>query len=201
MAVITGIAVAYITAVFLDGNLPFLPAAAQTADLYDTAAQNPGAASSGFTFDTELSVLLPELGLGVLKLMLMLVRVLIPMMIVIEIMFVFNVVEIIAKKLKPVCRLFGIGQNALIPLLVGFLLGITYGAGAIIELNKKNPLSQRDLWMLGVFLFSCHGIIEATYLFAIVGGNALIMAGVRLLIAIAVTALFARLPQKPAVSR
>ena len=188
MAVLTGIVVSYLASVFLGGTPPsFLPQPAG-----ETGA---GSGFSGsFGFNTGFSELFPKLGLGVLNMAFTLLRVLIPMMIVIELMFAYNIVEILARKLSPVCRLFRISKDALIPLLVGFLLGITYGVGAIMELNRKKPLSARDLWMLGVFLFSCHGIIETTYLFAVAGGSAIFVSGVRLLIAIAVTALMARLP-------
>ena len=188
MAVITGIVVSYLASVFLGGAPPsFLPQPAGEAGF------DPGI-SGGFGFNTELSVMLTELGLGTLNMAFTLLRVLIPLMIVIELMFTYNVVGALAKKLSPVCRLFGISKDALIPLLVGLLLGITYGVGAIMELNRKKPLSARDLWMLGVFLFSCHGIIETTYLFTVSGASAIFVSGVRLLIAIGVTALMARLP-------
>jgi len=107
-----------------------------------------------------------------------------------------RLIEAAAKKLTPLCRLFGIGQNALLPLLVGLLLGVTYGAGTIAELNRVKPLSERDMALLGVFLFSCHGIIETTYLFTLAGGNVFFLSAVRLAIAVGITALAARiLPQ------
>ena len=192
MAVITGIIIAYLAAVFLGGTAP--------AFSFGFGAAGPESALAVFSGQdlnnplTDLGTLLPELGFGVLMMALTLVRVMIPMMIVIELMFAFNIVEILAKKLSFVCRLFKIHRDALIPLLVGFLLGITYGAGAILEINNKKPLSKRDLWLLGVFLYSCHGIIEATYLFAVAGGSAIFISGVRLLIAVVVTAVMARLP-------
>jgi hypothetical protein len=189
MAVITGIIVAYLGVVFLGGTAPALfPSSAETA--------SPAAniLSGGLGFDTTPGSLLSGLGIGVIMMALTLLKILVPMMIVIEFMFAYNIVEILAKKLSPISLLFGISRDALLPLMVGFLLGITYGAGAILEMNKKKPLSKRDLWLLGVFLYSCHGIIETTYLFTVAGGNAIILAGVRLLIGIAVTAFMARLP-------
>jgi len=193
MAVITGILVAYLAAVFLGGTAPEFPfgfhiIAGTEASVEILAEQN---LNNPFI---ELNTLLFELGFGVIMMVLTILRVLVPMMIVIELMFVYNIVEILAKKLSPVCRLFAISKDALIPLLVGFLLGITYGAGAIMEINNKKPLSKRDLWLLGVFLYSCHGIIETTYLFAVAGGSAVFISGVRLLIAVIVTAVMARLP-------
>ena len=193
MAVITGIVVAYLASVFLGGNVPSL--SPQPGLALDSVVPSVALSSSSI-FNAEFGVMLPELGLGVLQMALTLLRVLIPMMIVIELMFAYNIVELLARKMSPICRLFGISKDALIPLLIGFLLGITYGVGAIMELNTKRPLSRRDLWMLGVFLFSCHGIIEVTYLFAVVGGNAIFIAGVRILIAVVVTAIMARLPFK-----
>ena len=115
------------------------------------------------------------------------------MMIVIEVMLVFNIVNIIARKLAPVCRLLGISHDALLPLLVGLLLGVTYGAGVIVELNRVKQLPPRDIKLIGVFLFSCHGIIETTWLFTVAGASVVFISAVRVAIAVGVTAVAARL--------
>ena len=185
MAIITGIFVAWLGALFLGGAAPALTPSPDS-------AMSASITFGELGFDTGWDILLPELGLGVLNMALMLLKVLIPLMIAIEFMFVYRVVNIIAKKLSWLCRLLGISRDALVPLLVGALLGVTYGVGALMELNKKQPLSRKDTILLGVFLFSGHAYIEGTYLFAMAGANIIFICGVRLLIAIAATALIGR---------
>ena len=188
MAVGTGIIVAYLASVFIGGDAPVFSLAPDMG-----AAGTAAFGTSGLTLDFEWIVILPEMGLGALKMAITITCVVIPLMIVIEVMLVFKIVHLLAKKLSPLCRLLGIGPDALLPLLVGLLLGVTYGVGALFELNRMKPLPAKDLGLVGVFLFSCHGIIETTYLFAVAGGNIIFLTAVRLLIAVAVTATASRL--------
>jgi hypothetical protein len=140
------------------------------------------------------AAMLAEMLHGTLSLILSLARVIIPLMIVIEYMLSYRLVEKVAPKLGSVRRLLGISQDALLPLLVGLLMGVSYGAGTLMEINKRTPLSPRDMTLIGVFLYACHGIIETTILFAVAGGNALFFSVIRLAIAVIITAVAARLP-------
>ena len=157
-----------------------------------------GAAGAGFipyegTFwDAGRSQVLREMGAGVLTMVLNLLRVIVPLMVGIEFMLAYNIVEWLEKKLTLFCRLLGIGHEALLPLLVGLFLGVTYGAGALAEMNRTKPLGKRDMALLGVFIFSCHGIIETTYLFAVANASVVFICGLRLGIAVVVTAIAAR---------
>jgi hypothetical protein len=133
-----------------------------------------------------------EMGQGALAMAFNLLKVIIPLMVGIELILTYGVVEKIAPKLGWFCRLIGVSRDAIVPLLVGLLLGVTYGAGALAEINRRTPLSKNDLTLLGVFLFSCHGIIETTYLFWMAGASALFVSVLRLAIAVAATAVAAR---------
>ncbi|MDR1815999.1 MAG: hypothetical protein LBR00_04865 [Clostridiales Family XIII bacterium] len=142
--------------------------------------------------DTTWSAIFTEMGWGMVTMVLNLLKVLIPLMVGIELLLHYKVVERIAPRLGWLCRLLGVGPKTIIPLLVGLLLGVTYGAGAIAEINRRTPLSKRDMALLGFFLFGCHGIIETTYLFWVAGASALFVSVLRLLIAVLVTAAAAR---------
>jgi len=188
LAVFTGIVVAIISALFIGGNMPgTLPDAVVAG-----GAIQSGSAAGGI-FDASREVILNEMGMGVLNTVFLLLRVLIPLMIGIELMMAYKIIEAMAKKLGFFCKLLDIGKEALLPLLVGLFLGVTYGAGAIAEMNRVRPLPKKDMALLGVFLFSCHGIIENTYLFALAGANAIIISVFRLAIAIGLTAATGRL--------
>lgn len=46
---------------------------------------------------------------------------------------------------------------------------------------------------MGLFLATCHAVVEDTLIFVVLGGNGWIMLGVRLLLAVGLTALVARM--------
>jgi hypothetical protein len=88
-------------------------------------------------------------------------------------------------------------SERLLALVAGLTLGIVYGAGVIIKAGQEGNLSSRDLFLIALFLSTCHAVVEDTLLFVAVGGNFFWMLGTRLVIAILVTgtaALFLRRP-------
>lgn len=123
-----------------------------------------------------------------------LLKVLVPLMIIVELLMVYKLVEKMAVKMNWIGKLLGIGKNAILPLLVGIIMGVTYGAGTLVEMNKVDPLTKRDFALIGIFMFCCHGILEATFLFGMAGANVFFICVLRLLIATAVTMIAARLP-------
>ncbi|MGL4483630.1 MAG: nucleoside recognition domain-containing protein [Anaerovoracaceae bacterium] len=135
-----------------------------------------------------------EMFSGSINLILNLLKVLVPLFIIIELLTVFKVMERIAKLMEPAAKLMGMSKNAMLPLLVGVVMGVTYGAGVLMEMNEKNPLSKKDFTLVGIFIFICHGIIETGFLFAVAGANIWIVVGLRLLIAIVITIILARTP-------
>jgi hypothetical protein len=150
---------------------------------------------AGYGADGPWAVMAREMLTGSLSVVLSLARVIIPLMIVLEFLLAYKLIERFAPKLGWFRRLLGLSPDALLPLLVGLLMGVTYGAGTLIEINKRAPLSPRDFTLIGVFLYACHGVIETTILFAVAGGSAFFVCGVRLAIAVLVTAVAARLPR------
>ena len=100
-----------------------------------------------------------EMAYGSFSIMIGLMKVLIPLMIVVEILMVYNVIERLATKMEWLAKLLGISKNAIFPLLVGILMGVTYGAGTIIEINKRMPLSKKDMAVSAIFMYWCHAII------------------------------------------
>ena len=201
LAVFSGIVVAYLAALFLGGDLPGTAAGNGLLRTDDALAMTesgstssgPSLAMTNDVFDAGWDVILPEMGWGAAWTVINLLRVLIPLMVCIELMLAYKVIEALANKMGFFCRILNIGKDALLPLLVGLFLGVTYGAGALAEMNRIRPLPPKDMALLGVFLFSCHGIIETTYLFAVAGADAIFVSVVRLAIAIGITAAAGRL--------
>jgi hypothetical protein len=73
--------------------------------------------------------------------------------------------------------------NSGFSILVGVILGITYGAGILIAEYEKGILKQRDILFIGTYLMICHAIIEDTLLFVIFGANPWIIVSLRLIFA------------------
>lgn len=73
--------------------------------------------------------------------------------------------------------------NSGFSILVGVILGITYGAGILIAEYEKGLLQKREVLFIGTYLMICHAIIEDTLLFVIFGANPWLIIGLRLLFA------------------
>ncbi len=75
-------------------------------------------------------------------------------------------------------------------IIVGVILGITYGAGILILEAKSGAISKADLFYIGTFLMICHAIIEDTLLFVIFGADFTMVIVIRTIAAIVVSYLF-----------
>ena len=139
-------------------------------------------------------VMLNEMITGVIATTFNLLKVLVPLMIIVEILMVYKVIEKLATRLNGLAKLLGMTKDAIFPLLVGVFMGVTYGAGTIIEINKQTPLSKKDMALVATFMYLCHGIIETGFLFYVAGANVLVVTVGRLVFAMVVTMIAARLP-------
>jgi len=70
--------------------------------------------------------------------------------------------------------------NSSFSILVGVILGITYGAGILISEYEKGILKKEEILFIGTYLMICHAMIEDTLLFVIFGANPWIIIGLRL---------------------
>jgi len=75
-------------------------------------------------------------------------------------------------------------------IVVGVILGITYGAGILIQEAKSGAISKPDLFYIGTFLMICHAIIEDTLLFVIFGADFTMVIVIRTIAAIVISYLF-----------
>ena len=85
----------------------------------------------------------------------------------------------------------GISGKATAPWIVGFLVGITYGAALFYQFKEKQGLSHKDACLITVFICLAHAMIEDTVLFAVVGGSLPWIFVTRLIIAVLVVRLLA----------
>ncbi len=108
-------------------------------------------------------------------------------MLVLEILKAFNVLHKINNFTYRFTKYLGISSTANFSLLVGVIIGISYGAGAIINSYRNGDMTKKDVLLVSVFLSICHAIVEDTFLFVKIGANGFIIVIVRLISAIIVT--------------
>lgn len=113
--------------------------------------------------------------------------VVLPLMIVMQVAKDYRILDFISGFLRPVTDFFGMSKESAFPLLVGLSIGLSYGAGVIIQSSKEGNLSKKDLVLLIVFLASCHAVFEDTLIFVAVGANGIILFGTRLVVAVLLT--------------
>lgn len=131
--------------------------------------------------------------LGALKLSGKLVLILVPLVTLFELLRHHPAFRRTGDAVDPLMRGIGLTREAAVPLFTGVFLGIAYGAGIIIRVAQEKRLPARELFLMGLFLGTCHAVVEDTLIFVVIGGSAWVMLGVRLVIAICLTALLARL--------
>lgn len=121
------------------------------------------------------------------------------LMIIIEILKTFKVLDLISNILKPVSKFLGISDNSVFPLVIGLILGLSYGAGLIIKSSQDGELSKKDLYLLIIFLVACHSVFEDTFLFVTMGANGWMLLSIRTITAIVLTFIVSRSFNKKSV--
>ncbi|WP_433924267.1 hypothetical protein ACN06F_15810 [Vreelandella sp. 21] len=97
--------------------------------------------------------------------------------------------------LLPLLKLLGIGRSAANVTVIGFTLGLSYGAGLLIRDVQNGVLSKRDSTLALCFLGLCHSVIEDTLLILMLGADITGILWARLFFAVIVTAVIARWPK------
>ena len=130
--------------------------------------------------------------LGAAKLAAKLVLLIVPLVMVFEVLRHHPAFRRAGKAVDPLMRGMGLTREAAVPLFTGIFLGIAYGAGIIIRVAQQKRLPARELFLMGLFLATCHAVVEDILIFAVIGGNAWVMLGGRILLAVLLTSLVAR---------
>ncbi|HHY04145.1 MAG TPA: nucleoside recognition protein [Thermoanaerobacterales bacterium] len=140
-----------------------------------------------------LTIILKEALLGSFSSIKNIIMIVIPIMIAMEILKDSGIFEKIADLFSPLVKIFGMKKESGFPLVIGILIGISYGAGVIFETAKQENLPERDLYLLTYFLVACHAIIEDTAIFTAIGANGALLLITRLFVASLFTFLASRI--------
>ena len=95
--------------------------------------------------------------------------------------------------LSPLFKLMGISRHAASLTIVGMTLGLAFGGALMMQEVKKHSFSKKDIFLSITLLFLIHSIIEDTMLVLLLGADLSGVLWARLIFAIVVVAIIARL--------
>lgn len=85
----------------------------------------------------------------------------------------------LSDKLKPLLAPLRLPGDAGLPVAAILAVGLTYGAGILLQTGEEGRLSRNELTVACVFLGICHAVVEETILLAAIGLNGFLVIGVR----------------------
>ncbi len=97
----------------------------------------------------------------------------ISLMIAVEIMREFGLMNRLMDLLHPPMKMLGMNRKTSFVAAVGLILGLAYGAGLIIDEAKAKTFSGDEILATNLFLGTNHAMIEDSLVFAAVGANLL----------------------------
>lgn len=127
--------------------------------------------------------ILLEATLGSLSSVKKMALIIIPLMIAMEFLKDLGFLDKIAKLFSPVVKIFDMQNESGFPLIIGIIIGLSYGAGFILQTAKEYNLSERDRNLIALFLICAHAVFEDTALFMAVGVSGALLLSVRLTVA------------------
>ncbi|MEH7350024.1 nucleoside recognition domain-containing protein [Gottfriedia acidiceleris] len=122
-----------------------------------------------------------------------LIKIVFPLMLVIQIAKDFGWMNYITKLLSPFTKLIGVEAKAGVTLAAGLFFGLAFGAGVMIQAVEEDGVSKRDLYLVFLFLVACHAVVEDTLLFIPLGIPVLYLFLIRFFVALVVTCIVARI--------
>ncbi len=104
-------------------------------------------------------------GLGILQLALIVM----PLMVMIQFLKEKDWLRFVAKSMAPLTKLLGMEKNVATTLAAGFIFGLAYGAGVMIQAVQEDNVNKRSLYLAFIFLVGCHAVVEDTLIFVPLG--------------------------------
>lgn len=140
--------------------------------------------------------LLIECVTGSIKLMLAIATIIIPLLTVLEILKDTRLLQSFSNLLKPLVSFLKLPQEAALPMVIGTVFGITYGAGVILQSAEDGILSKRDFLLITLFFAVNHGIIEDTLLFSRIGAKGWLLISIRFVLSMALVCILGYVLEK-----
>lgn len=111
-------------------------------------------------------------------------------MILLEIMKIFNMIPHVVRVLSPLLKTMGLDQRTGILWLTAIVFGIAYGGAVIVEEAKEGNITKEELEKLHLSIGINHSMIEDPALFLSLGLSAFWLWIPRLIVAIVAVRLF-----------
>lgn len=93
----------------------------------------------------------------------------IPLMMVMQWLKENNWLDRFSQWFAPITKWLGVEKNASMTLVAGLTIGLAYGAGLMIQAVKEDGVSRKDMYLVLIFLVSCHAVVEDTLIFVPLG--------------------------------
>jgi hypothetical protein len=94
--------------------------------------------------------------------------------------------------LQPLMRIMTVSRDSANVTIVGLMLGLSFGAGLLIDEGRSGRISKRDMQVVACFLGLCHSVIEDTLLILLLGADIVPILFGRFVFSCLIIALIAR---------
>lgn len=132
-------------------------------------SQAPAGASTAVIEDMSFLTMLWEWFLSSLKLVLMMTCIIYSLNILQRILTEFGVIDRVGKVFKPLMYVFGLPEKTVFLWIVANVVGLGYGAAAILDEVQRGGLSQDDVNILDSHICISHSNFEDLLLFTACG--------------------------------
>ncbi|MEJ8778503.1 nucleoside recognition domain-containing protein [Pseudogracilibacillus sp. ICA-222130] len=114
-----------------------------------------------------------------------------PLMIIMQFLRELGLLHKISKLCAPFTKMLGMKENTSFTLVAGMIVGLSMGAGVMIQAVKEDGVSKKDTMLALIFLVSCHAVIEDTVVFIPLGIPVWPLLVIRFLTAVILTVIVA----------
>ena len=116
------------------------------------------------------------------------------LMILLKLLKYFGVEKWIHWILAPLLKFLGIGKQASNVVVIGIMLGLSFGGGLLIQEAKNGSIPKRDIFLSMYFLCICHSLIDDTIVVLLLGADIVGVLWIRIVFALVLIAIIARIP-------
>jgi hypothetical protein len=147
------------------------------------------------------SLTLAQWAIEQLKLLVMIFFIISALMGLLALLRRIGVEKLMHLALSPFLKLLNISKDASSITIVGITLGLSFGAGLLINEVKSGKISKKDVFLSVCFLNIAHSLIEDTLLVLLLGADVVAILWLRILFAFIVVAVISRVMFKSDIKK
>jgi len=146
--------------------------------------------STSVSTDPSFMMMLKTWFMATLYLSVKIFAIIMVLMILLEMMKIFNLIQHIVKLLNPLLKTLGLNRRVGILWLTATVFGLAYGGAVIVEEAKKGGITRKELEKLHLSIGINHSMVEDPALFLSLGLSAFWLWIPRLIMAVVAVHLF-----------